>query len=62
LIGQLQDGMGSEFTEKVKKSWLKLFGLIVIQMKIGMNQADESEKGTKTNDANNLTQDSIFSK
>jgi len=44
LIGQLQDGMGSEFTEKVKKSWLKLFGLIVIQMKIGMNQADESEK------------------
>ena len=54
--------MGSEFTEKVKKSWLKLLGLIVIQMKIGMNQAEDAEKEPKTHDTNNLTKDTIFSK
>ena len=40
MIGTLQDGLKEEFNEKVKKSWLKLFGIIVFQMKIGMKQAE----------------------
>lgn len=48
--------MGLEFTEKVKKSWLKLLGLLVVQMKIGMKQAEESENlDSNTNSPNGDT-------
>lgn len=43
LIGTLQDGLKEEFTEKVKKSWLKLFSILVTQMKIGMRQAEADD-------------------
>ena len=48
LIGTLEDSLKNEFTGKVKKSWLKLFGIIVFNMKIGMRQAqEESMKNTE---------------
>ena len=48
-MGQLQDAIGLEFNEKVKKAWLKLLGLVVAQMKIGMKQAEETDDSNNTN-------------
>lgn len=59
-MGQLQDSMGVEYTDKVKKSWLKLLSLLVVQMKIGMKQAEESEaKSVQTSNTNLNNQNNV---
>lgn len=52
MIGTLQDCIKDEFTDKVKKSWLKLFNLLVYHMIEGMNQAQkEGDKRSEMEDA-----------
>lgn len=44
--------MKEAFTPKVKKSWIKVYGVLEAQMKIGMKQY-ESELKAKANAASN---------
>lgn len=44
MIGTLGDGLKNEFTPKVKKAWIKVFGIVEAQMKIGMRQAENDSK------------------
>jgi hypothetical protein len=52
LIGTLEDGLKENFTPKVKKAWIKVFGVVEAQMKIGMRQAESESKAPKYNNAN----------
>lgn len=44
LIETLADGLKDEFTPKVKLAWMKLFGVVEAQMKVGMRQAESTQK------------------
>jgi hypothetical protein len=39
LISTLSDTLQQNFTEKVEKSWIKLFSIIEFHMIVGMDQA-----------------------
>lgn len=47
LIGTLEDGLKDEFNPKVKKAWIKVFGVVESQMKIGMRQAESEAQAPK---------------
>ena len=47
LIGTLQDGLKEKFTQNVKDSWIKMYAIVVAQMQIGMQQAEQDEQHKK---------------
>jgi hemoglobin-like flavoprotein len=40
LISTIGDALREKFKEDVKKAWLKLFGIIECQMRLGMSQGE----------------------
>lgn len=52
LISTLQDAIKEGFTPKVKKAWIKVYGVLAAQMKIGMKQYESEQKANNTNNNN----------
>lgn len=40
LVSTLSDALKEQWTDQTRKTWIKLFRLIELQMKIGMNRAE----------------------
>lgn len=47
MIGTLQDGLKEQFSPKVKKAWIKVFGIVASHMKIGLKQCESESKSPK---------------
>ena len=43
LLSTLDDALRENYTEPVKKAWLKLFRFIEFHMKLGMSQAENDK-------------------
>lgn len=39
LIETLKDGMGDKFTKETENAWIKIYGHVANQMKLGMHGA-----------------------
>lgn len=55
LISTLEDALKEAFTPKVKKAWIKVYGVIEAQMKIGMKQYESETRAKMNKSEDNIT-------